>query len=132
MPHRIASTPVEGYPTFDNSIFNEDVVLVNFWASWCPPCREEHDDLLELAKSNIPIVGVNLKDSQSNANKFLTKYENPFSQLSFDKLVRTAIDWGVTAPPETFVVKNGVVIHRHAGPIQASEINKIINNNDLR
>ena len=96
--------------------------MVNFWASWCPPCREEHDDLLELSRQGYPIVGVNLKDTQSNANDFLTKYENPFTQLSFDKNGRTAIDWGVTAPPETFIVKDGVVIHRHAGPIEIGEV----------
>ncbi len=94
------------------------IKLVNFWASWCPPCRAEHAKLLEIAESGTVIVGVNIKDDQENANSYLQRYGNPFQAVSYDPDGRTAIDWGVTAPPETFIVdKDGKVLFRFAGPL---------------
>lgn len=94
------------------------IKLVNFWASWCPPCRAEHAKLLEIAESGTVIVGVNIKDDKENAVSYLQRYGNPFKAVSYDPDGRTAIDWGVTAPPETFIVnKDGKVLFRFAGPL---------------
>lgn len=97
------------------------VTLVNFWASWCPPCRAEHPKLLELAEEH-NIIGINFKDTARAASKYLNDDGNPFSGVAFDPQGRTAIDWGVTAPPETFILDgDGMVLYRFAGPLVGSD-----------
>ena len=94
------------------------VKLVNFWASWCPPCRAEHPTLTALAESGVPVMGIDLKDPQPAAQRFLDEHGNPFQRLATDPQGRAAIDWGVTAPPETFIVDGeGRILYRHAGPL---------------
>ncbi|MCF3973876.1 DsbE family thiol:disulfide interchange protein [Paracoccus salsus] len=93
------------------------VKLVNFWASWCPPCRAEHPTLMELSRS-LPVYGVDLKDPESQALDFLNKDGDPFHALATDPRGRAAIDWGVTAPPETFIIDgDGTILFRFAGPL---------------
>jgi cytochrome c biogenesis protein CcmG/thiol:disulfide interchange protein DsbE len=99
-----------------------DVTLVNFWASWCPPCRAEHPKLLEMEAEGIRIVGINFKDTERAATKYLIDDDNPFAGIAFDPQGRSAIDWGVTAPPETFILDgNGTVLFRFAGPLVGSD-----------
>jgi cytochrome c biogenesis protein CcmG, thiol:disulfide interchange protein DsbE len=99
-----------------------DVTLVNFWASWCPPCRAEHPTLLQMQADGIPIVGINFKDTEGAATRYLTDDGNPFAGVAFDPQGRTAIDWGVTAPPETFIIDaDGTVLFRFAGPLVGSD-----------
>lgn len=99
-----------------------EVTLVNFWASWCPPCRAEHPKLLEMEAEGINIVGINFKDTERAATKYLIDDDNPFSGIGFDPQGRTAIDWGVTAPPETFILDgDGTVLYRFAGPLVGSD-----------
>lgn len=99
-----------------------EVTLVNFWASWCPPCRAEHPKLLEMEASGINIVGINFKDTEAAATKYLRDDDNPFVGVGFDPQGRTAIDWGVTAPPETFILDGeGTVLFRFAGPLVGSD-----------
>lgn len=98
------------------------VTLVNFWASWCPPCHAEHPKLLEMAGEGMPIIGVNFKDQARNASSYLDDDGNPFAAVAFDPQGRTAIDWGVTAPPETFILDaEGTVLFRFAGPLIGSD-----------
>ncbi|WP_313136871.1 DsbE family thiol:disulfide interchange protein [Paracoccus jeotgali] len=93
------------------------VKLVNFWASWCPPCRAEHPTLMSLAR-DMPVYGVDLKDNPDDAQRFLDKDGNPYAAIAADPRGRAAIDWGVTAPPETFIIDGkGRILHRHAGPL---------------
>ena len=93
------------------------VKLVNFWASWCPPCRAEHPTLMDLSK-RLPVYGIDLKDNEADALRFLAQDGNPFAAISTDPRGRTAIDWGVTAPPETFIIDGqGRILYRHAGPL---------------
>lgn len=99
-----------------------EVTLVNFWASWCPPCHAEHPKLLEMQSEGMTIIGVNFKDSEGPASSYLTEDGNPFAAVAFDPRGRTAIDWGVTAPPETFILDaNGTVLYRFAGPLVGSD-----------
>ncbi len=99
-----------------------EVTLVNFWASWCPPCRAEHPRLLALQAEGVTIIGVNFKDTATAATKYITDDGNPFAGIAFDPQGRTAIDWGVTAPPETFIVSgDGTVLFRFAGPLVGSD-----------
>ncbi len=101
----------------DEMLRQPGVKLVNFWASWCPPCRAEHPTLTELS-TRLPVYGVDLKDPEGAALGFLSEHGDPFHALAADPRGRVAIDWGVTAPPETFIIDgSGRILHRHAGPL---------------
>ncbi len=81
------------------------VTLVNIFASWCQPCREEHPQLEELAKDDrIRLVGINYKDQPENALALPWEFGNPYAAVGVDQKGRTAIDWGVYGVPETFIV----------------------------
>ena len=99
-----------------------EVTLVNFWASWCPPCRAEHPNLLDLEAQGYRVAGINFRDQQDQASEYLTNYDDPFFATGFDLRGRVAIDWGVTAPPETFIVDgDGTVLIRFVGPLVGSD-----------
>jgi len=120
---KITETSLKGFNSVSlDEIKSPNIKLVNFWASWCPPCRAEHPRLLELAKQGVQIIGVNFKDKENNAILYLQESGNPFSSIAFDPSGKTAIDWGVTAPPETFILNSdGIVIYRFAGPLVGSD-----------
>ncbi len=104
------------------------VKLVNIWASWCLPCRVEHPKLAELAAMGLPVQGINYKDSQEGAEKFLAELGDPFTLIGADRKGRVGIEWGVYGVPETFVIDGqGRIVYKHIGPIQGSDIeNKIL------
>lgn len=109
--------PEPGFTSAD--LAKGKISIVNYWASWCVPCVDEHP-LLELlkAESGVDIYGVNYKDQASAARRFLGRYGNPFTAVGADADGRAAIDWGVYGTPETFVVNGkGDVIYKHVGPI---------------
>lgn len=118
----ITEQPLEGYPGVTPDMLRSgEVTLVNFWASWCPPCRAEHPRLLEMQAEGLRIIGVNFKDDAGAASGYLEDEDNPFLAVAFDPQGRTAIDWGVTAPPETFIVDGeGTVLYRLQGPLVGS------------
>jgi cytochrome c biogenesis protein CcmG/thiol:disulfide interchange protein DsbE len=95
------------------------VSVVNFWASWCGPCVEEHPLLVKLSGNpDIHLYGINYKDAAVNARRFLGRYGNPFSTVGVDANGRAAIDWGVYGMPETFVIDGqGVITYKHVGPL---------------
>ncbi|MEM1374652.1 MAG: DsbE family thiol:disulfide interchange protein [Pseudomonadota bacterium] len=98
------------------------VTIVNFWASWCPPCRAEHPTLLALEADGHRIVGVNFRDDAGDAATYLRRDDNPFAATSFDPTGRSSLDWGVAAPPETFIVAaNGTILYRYIGPLIGSQ-----------
>mgnify|MGYP001825958183 FL=1 len=106
----------------DADLRSGDVTIVNFWASWCPPCRAEHPNLLELEAQGFRVAGINFRDQQDQASEYLSNYEDPFFATGFDLRGRNAIDWGVTAPPETFIVDgDGTVLFRYVGPLVGSD-----------
>ena len=102
----------------DADLRDGEVKLVNFWASWCAPCRVEHPNLEALAAEGLAIYGVNYKDETHKALGFLNELGDPFTRLGADESGRTALDWGVYGVPETYVVDgSGTIILRFAGPI---------------
>ncbi len=106
----------------DADLRTGDVTIVNFWASWCPPCRAEHPTLKALAAEGLRVAGVNFKDDAAQAQGYLNDDGDPFFALGFDPKGASAIDWGVTAPPETFIVDgDGTVLFRFAGPLIGSD-----------
>ena len=102
----------------DADLRNGKVTVVNFWASWCPPCRAEHPTLKALAEEGIHVVGVNMRDQAADATAFLKADGNPFAAIAFDPKGKTRLDWGVTAPPETFILRgDGSVAYKFIGPM---------------
>lgn len=95
------------------------VSVVNVWASWCVPCRQEHPFLIKLSEDKtIDLVGINYKDQPGNARRFLGFLGNPYAAVGVDPNGRTSIDWGVHGVPETFVIDGkGTVVYKHVGPI---------------
>lgn len=115
---KVAETPLADKPVFDAATLRDgQVKLVNFWASWCGPCRVEHPNLEALAAEGIPIYGVNYKDRPSDALGFLAELGDPYAGLVTDE-GRMALDWGVYGVPETYVVDGeGRILARVAGPV---------------
>ena len=119
-----------GYVSQEN--FKNKITLVNFFASWCKPCRDEHKYIQLLAnKKNIQVIGINYKDSPKKAIAWLNEVGNPYLYIATDKKGNIAIDWGVYGIPETFIVNsNGIIKYRYVGPITKKiykKINFIIN-----
>lgn len=124
----VAVTPLGPEAPFGaDALAAPGVKLVNFWASWCAPCRAEHPILEQLAAEGVTIYGVNYKDDPEKALAFLAELGNPFRAIGADTAGRMAIDWGVYGVPETFVIDGeGKVILRFAGPITARELDRTI------
>jgi DsbE subfamily thiol:disulfide oxidoreductase len=95
------------------------VTVINFFASWCAPCRLEAPMLMQLSENpDFRLLGVAYKDKRLDTEAFLAEGGNPFSAIVADEEGRTAIDWGVTAAPETFVVDGkGVIRYRYQGAL---------------
>ena len=121
-----ALPPVDGMglPGLESSAFLGKVTLVNVWASWCAPCRQEHPLLMALARDKrFAIAGINYKDRPENARGFLGDLGNPFSAIGTDANGRTAIDWGVYGVPESFIVgRDGKILFKQVGPMDERSI----------
>src|SRR5882672_7741235 len=113
--------PAFSLPTMDGRTLTSSElagkpVLVNFWASWCAPCLEEHPLMLELSRAGVTVVGINYKDEPQAAREWLARHGNPFTTIAQDRDGNVGIDWGVYGVPETYVVDaHGVIVHKHIG-----------------
>ncbi|NNE22826.1 MAG: DsbE family thiol:disulfide interchange protein [Rhizobiales bacterium] len=118
----IDGKPVAGLST--NDLKTGEVTLVNVWASWCGPCRQEHPHLMALANDHgLRIAGLNYKDKPENARRFLGSLGNPYKLVGVDDKGSAAVDWGVYGVPETFLVDGaGVIRYKWIGPITAQAL----------
>jgi cytochrome c biogenesis protein CcmG, thiol:disulfide interchange protein DsbE len=114
--------PIGGFAGAD--LAAGQVSVVNFWASWCVPCVQEHPLLVALKEqTGVQLYGVNYKDQAAAARRFLGRYGNPFTAVGVDGDGRAAIEWGVYGMPETFVVDGkGRIAYKHVGPITAQTL----------
>ncbi len=111
-------------PGLTNSTFKDAVTLVNVWASWCVPCRDEVPLLERLSKDKrIQLVGINYKDAPEDARRFLNRFGNPFVANGRDASGRTSIDWGVYGVPETYLIgRDGRIAYKLVGPVTADNL----------
>lgn len=116
--------PLQGsnVPALTDAAIAGKLTLVNVFASWCVPCRQEHPMLKELSKDKrLKIVGINYKDKTDNAVRFLGELGNPYAAIGIDPNGRAAIDWGVYGIPETYLVgPDGTIIYKKVGPIDVT------------
>jgi len=102
----------------DQIFIGSDYYLLNIWASWCVPCKEEHKYLMDLSKKeNIKIIGQNYKDNFDNAKNFLINLDNPYDLIFLDNDGTIAIEWGAYGVPETFLIQNNKIIKKIIGPL---------------
>ena len=140
----IPKTSIEkDIPNFNAKIFNNNkkinskevfkkdkFYLMNIWASWCIPCRDEHLYLMNLSNQKIiEVIGLNYKDNKSNAKKFLEELNNPYKIIISDEDGTIAIEWGAYGVPETFLIYNKRIVKKYVGPLNSNsllEIKKLI------
>ena len=123
---QFALAAVEGLdvPGFDSAALAGEPTIVNVFASWCIPCRDEHPLLESLkADTGIRMYGINHSDAPENARAFLAELGNPYDAVGADRDRRVSIDWGVYGVPETFLVDaEGVIVYKHVGPLSPQAI----------
>lgn len=107
--------------------FGNEPMIVNFFATWCKPCRDEHVYIKNFSKEKkVKVIGINYKDNPEKAIKWLKEFGNPYANVAIDKKGGIAIDWGVYGIPETFLINSsGIIRYRHVGPITKSVFKKI-------
>ena len=117
--------PVPGLARPD--LAGKGITIVNVFASWCAPCREEHAQLLALSRLGFRVVGINYKDDPGNARRFLGTLGNPYLAVGVDRTGRTAVDWGVYGVPESFIVDGkGIIRYKQIGPISPALFESVI------
>lgn len=105
----------------------DHIIIVNFFASWCGPCRIEHPALEALGQTKgVKLFGIAYKDRPANSLSFLKSLGNPYAKIGADLKGRNAINWGVTGTPETFILKDGIIRYQHIGPIHQVQMEKIL------
>ena len=110
-----------------NKISNYKYTLINFWASWCAPCRDEHPILLKLSnEENLKLLGVNFKDKKNNAIEFLNKLGDPYDDLTKDEFGKHSINFGIYGIPESILIdKDLIIIKKFIGPMSKNDYNYI-------
>ena len=128
-------TPEFKIISFDNSNFytRDDIkknnyTLINFWASWCAPCKIEHPILMKLSQTkNLVILGINFKDKEIQAKTFLSELGNPYDLLAKDKNGKQSVRFGVYGIPESILInKDLMIIQKFVGPLSFEDYNNII------
>lgn len=137
--HRDSAMVARDFPAFDlatladperrvdASLLEGEVTLVNVWGEWCPTCKQEMPQLLELAERGVRLVGVDYKDTRAKGQAFLEEFGNPFEVNIFDPEGSLGFDLGVYGAPETFLVDvDGVIRYHHTGYIAPKDVSRVI------
>ena len=111
----------------EKDLIKNNFTLINFWASWCSPCREEHPILMRLNKEkNLKILGVNVKDKKNNALNFLKDFGDPFDDLARDEFGKQSVNFGIYGIPESILINQDlIIIKKFIGPISKKDYNFI-------
>ena len=115
---------------FENKdLSNNKYHLINVWASWCLPCKEEHPILMKLSEDdNLNLIGINFKDKKKNANSFLKNLGNPYNIILSDTDGTSSISFGVFGVPETILInEKQIVIKKFIGPLDTNDYKNILN-----
>ena len=128
IPEFTATFLFENKEVTSKKIFNQNkFYLLNIWASWCVPCRDEHSFLLNLSNNDqIEIIGLNYKDNANNAKKFLKELGNPYKQILLDNDGTKAIEWGAFGVPESFLIYQNKIVKKFIGPLNFKSVEEII------
>jgi cytochrome c biogenesis protein CcmG/thiol:disulfide interchange protein DsbE len=115
-------------PGLTDATFKDKVTVVNVWASWCVPCRDEAPFLEQLARDKrFQVVGINYKDAPADARRFLGRFGTPYVAVGADRSGHESINWGVYGVPETYVVdRNGIITYKLVGPILAGNLQSVL------
>tara|TARA_B100000214_G_C23813436_1_gene556089 strand:- start:279 stop:794 length:516 start_codon:yes stop_codon:yes gene_type:complete len=110
-----------------NELRNNEFILINFWASWCSPCRKEHKNLMKLSKyGNLKIVGINFKDEEKKAKNFLDEMGNPFFILAKDPDGKKSVNFGIYGIPETILINKDLkILKKYIGPLNFKDVSEI-------
>ena len=111
-----------------NDFKNNKYTLINFWASWCAPCRDEHPLLIKLSKEkNLKLLGVNFKDKKKQADTFLSDLGNPYDFLTKDEQGKSSVNFGIYGIPESILIdKNLTILKKFVGPLSLEDFNSIV------
>jgi|TARA_B100001093_G_scaffold479051_1_gene507731 cytochrome c biogenesis protein CcmG, thiol:disulfide interchange protein DsbE len=111
----------------ENDLKKNNFTLINFWASWCTPCRKEHPLLIKLSKEkNLKLLGVNFKDKKKQAQFFLKELGNPYDFLTKDEQGKSSVKFGVYGIPESILVnKNLIILKKFIGPLSINDLDSI-------
>ena len=112
----------------EDSLKKNNYTLINFWASWCGPCRDEHPILIKLSKEkNLNLFGINFKDKKRQADKFLNDLGNPYDFIAKDEQGKNSVNFGIYGIPESILVNNDLIIlKKFVGPLSAEDFNSIL------
>ncbi len=119
----------DGDKSFNTNDFKKNnFTLINFWASWCAPCRIEHPILMNLQKTKkLKLVGINFKDKKNNAKNFLQDLGNPYHKIAKDENGKKSVIFGIYGIPESILINEElIVIHTFAGPLSNADYDKIL------
>lgn len=111
----------------DESLLRGQVTLVNVWGEWCPTCKHEMPQLLDIAERGVRLVGINYKDTQQKGLEFLEEFGNPFEVNIFDPEGILGFELGVYGAPESFLVdKEGIIRYKHTGYITSEDVERVM------
>ena len=123
----LPSLDIAGININKSDITNQNIRVINFFASWCAPCRVEHPYLLELASHDVDMLGIAYQDKEELAKKFLIDTDNPYLLTALDQNGVLGREWGISSIPQTFILdENGTIIYHKSGRLKRGDMDSDI------